>query len=248
LELDRTAWEITNSQQSPEASVERPDSLVAHGRESTFDPLYGIEEATNKEAWPLGGFVPNNSPDYREPSVSFDAQVYTDLKREGISIPLSVVRQAHFPDLIDEGREFECPLPLSLQFWHEYREPLWLFRKWTQAFLDMASRVQSRSDLRHLEILVAPAGSSLSFGADDRIQETWVCPSLLSVFGRMFLQDLSAGKRCLRCACCGLPFVSDNYQALYCSQKCGSRLRQRRSRAKTAKAKRMEDQGGQEAR
>jgi hypothetical protein len=82
-----------------------------------------------------------------------------------------------------------------------------------------------------LEALLEPTASSLSYGEDGQVREEWVCPSLLSSFARMALQDIRAGLRILRCACCGSPFVTDKYQARYCSERCGWKQRKRRRRS-----------------
>src|ERR1035437_5702689 len=89
----------------------------------------------------------------------------------------------------------------------------------------------STSRLVSFHYLLGPVGVQFSFEGERRIQENWVCPSLLSSFGRMAFQDLSKGMLVLRCDCCGAPFATSSYQGRYCSKQCGYRLRKRRARA-----------------
>jgi hypothetical protein len=207
--------------------------------------------ATNRADLQLGDFVPKSDPDdYREPTVVFDSQVGAPETTTEVFYPLSLtsIVGRYFPEFSGDGEEFECPLPLSPDFWRQYRERVRDLSMCARGFFHAAGGPNSKPSPRDLEVFITPAGLSLSRGSSDRIEQKWMCPSLLSVFGHMLIRDISAGKRILRCDCCGSPFVTDNYQARYCSRRCGFRLRQRRARAKATGAVSTEDQNGKEAR
>ena len=149
------------------------------------------------------------------------------------TVPVAAILPTYFPDFKDEGDRFECPLPLSRAFWKIYSERVDDFLQTAVTFLTAVEPISASHDigsLSWLESFLAPIGVSLSFDSTNQIQEQWVCPSLLSSFGRMAVQDLSVGMRVLRCECCGGPFVTGSYQARYCSQTCGWRQRKRRTR------------------
>jgi hypothetical protein len=149
------------------------------------------------------------------------------------TVPVATILTTYFPDFKDAGENFQCPLPLTPPFWRMYSERVDDFLQTAVTFLTAVEPISALHDigsLSWLESFVAPIGVSLSFDSTNQIQEQWVCPSLLSSFGRMAVQDLSAGMRVLRCDCCGGPFVTSSYQARYCSQACGWRQRKRRTR------------------
>jgi hypothetical protein len=211
--------------------------------------LARLKKALTNLDLPLADLVQKDDPDdYREPTVAFDSETWAaETMTEGYPLPLATILR-YFPDFSGDGEEFECPAPLSPEFWRQYREGLFEFYGFIRGFFQAAGGLNSKPSLADLEDYIKPAGVSLSRGSDDRVEERWMCPSLLSLFGRMLIQDMSAGKRILRCDCCGSPFVTDNYQARYCSRRCGFRLRQRRARAKATGAVSTEDQNGKEAR
>jgi hypothetical protein len=150
------------------------------------------------------------------------------------SFPVSSMLPVFFPDFVDEGDDFECPAFLSREFWQIYSEPVEEFLAFAMAFLSAVEPVlahRAEAHLHQFERFLEPMGISLSFDPKGNVQEQWVCPSLLSSFARMALQDLSAGMRILRRECCKGPFVTGAYQARYCSHKCAWKQRKRRARA-----------------
>jgi hypothetical protein len=179
----------------------------------------------------LAPMVPTDDRIYERPRVFFDG-----LGKE----PVSWMLPQYFPDFEDAGDQFDCPTLLSPQFWRVYSETvrdflsdaIELLKAVVPAFSDSTSRLVA------FHCLLGPVGVQFSFEGERRIQENWVCPSLLSSFGRMAFQDLSKGMLVLRCACCGAPFATSSYQGRYCSKQCGYRLRKRRARApKTEQSK-----------
>jgi hypothetical protein len=148
-----------------------------------------------------------------------------------------------------DSSDFECPKPLSVEFWKRYVEPIDEFLGYTLAFLAALEPVSTRrpgADLSGLEMLTEPIGISLSFGSEHEVREKWICPSLLSSFGRMAIDDMAAGARLVRCECCNALFVTDRHQSLYCSQACGWKHRKRRARASSLNS--TEAQNGKKAR
>jgi hypothetical protein len=229
-------------------SKEHLSRAVAEVMDVPLEAVPTLLKAMRQDDLPLGDFLSTDDPDYTEPEIFLDGRASLGLDRDVRVRPLTTVLHQYFPDFMNEGAMFECPLPLTPDFWWRYRESFKQFRLCAMGFLTAAGGADSRPALGHLESLIAPAGVSLSRGPEHRIQETWTCPSLLSSLARMLIQDILAGRRILRCDCCGSPFVTDNYQARYCSRRCGFRFRQRRARAKASKTASPEDQNGKEAR
>jgi hypothetical protein len=148
------------------------------------------------------------------------------------SLPVGHILHKFFPEFKNEGDRFECPLPLTPEFWKIYSERVEDFMKHALAFLTAVEPLSSRrprTDLAPLECLIEPVGTSLAFASSGDVQEQWVCPSLLSSFARMVLQDTWAGMRILLCDSCGKPFVASRFQSRYCSETCGWRYRKRRA-------------------
>jgi hypothetical protein len=76
------------------------------------------------------------------------------------------------------------------------------------------------------------------------LRQAWVSPSLLATFAEMFVQDIVAGKRAKYCECCGQPFISEAYQACYCSRACRLRQQKRNLRARINQARALFIEGG----
>ena len=148
---------------------------------------------------------------------------------------------AYFPSIPRcDLKAYLFPTPLTRPFWKLYSEPVEVFIEHILIFqqaTEPLSLTKPTCDVVPAEVarqlllgLLAPIGIDLQW--DGQIPtERWVCPSLLSSFAKMAVQDLAAGARILRCACCNGPFVTDKYQAQYCSKACGWRHRKRRARS-----------------
>jgi hypothetical protein len=147
---------------------------------------------------------------------------------------------------------FECPMPLSSDFWEVYGEPVEQFFNAvlalyhavaTIARLGENPRELRGDDLTHLSratsiltALAAPVSVSVSFSDDgSRLVQRWAGPSLLSSFAHMAVQDLTAGL-VRSCANCNGVFVTNAWQGVYCSVRCrGTALkRSLRERQRTA--------------
>lgn len=158
----------------------------------------------------------------------------SSLPRQFENLPVASLLPVFFPDFTDEANDFRCPLPLSMSFWRIYSERVDDFLSFAMAFLAAVEPISAHrdtADLSKLQWFLEPTGIALSFDSEYHVVEQWVCPSLLSSYARMALQDISAGMRILRCDGCREPFVTSAYQSRYCSQRCAWKHRKRKARA-----------------
>lgn len=168
------------------------------------------------------------------------------LRGVGIAVePLSATWTRYFPNVpVDERETFAYPAPLTDSFWEIYAEPLQDFLSGARALRELLSaiRLQRTPNLRALHAdftgglpivinsLVAPSGLGALMGRRGRIGLNWVGNSLLASIATMLLEDLSKAQA-LQCPC-GQLFVSNAYQAHYCSPRCRWRFEQRNFRKK----------------
>jgi hypothetical protein len=166
------------------------------------------------------------------------------LRGVGIAVePLSETWTRFFPKVpIGQRETFAYPEPLTDSFWEIYAEPLQDFLSGARALNELlfAIRLQRTRNLRALHVgltggpaivinsLVAPSGLGAAIGRRGRIGLNWVGNSLLASLATMLLEDLSKAKA-LQCPC-GQLFVSNAYQAHYCSRRCRWRFEQRNFR------------------
>jgi hypothetical protein len=216
---------------NPRETAGRLERVCAQLMDVPVEDLDAFLKSIESEQ-PYLAFVPKGDAMYVEPSVVLETGIGLPTREHGVETRTADFLKLYFPQC-DTDR-FECPLPLTEEFWKRYCEPVREIVSIARTFFFVANNPHSSDALHHLQTFIQPAGVALSPGPDGRIEERWQCPSLLSSFGRMLLQDISAGKRMLLCECCQQAFVTDNYQSLYCSQRCGYKVRQRRLRAKTS--------------
>jgi hypothetical protein len=155
-----------------------------------------------------------------------------------------------FPDVPEDEREiFQYPEPGYEEFWQEYSEPIDDFFCGAIALKDAVKQLNhikpiealSKRDtslmwqgVELLHALVAPISLAMLPHKDGTYRQLWVAPSLLSSFAAMLLQDLChKKKRLLRCEndSCGGFFVTESYQARYCSNRCRNAVQKRKYRA-----------------
>ena len=168
--------------------------------------------------------------------------------------PIAETWGAFFPNVPKRDREtHQYPQPLTDEFWAAYAEPIGEF---VSAAVTLANAVQGLALLRQNPPSKLTGNQSLAWQRahydmaalvnqvsaypliPDRqsgtIRQIWVSPSLLASFAMMAFQDLAEGKA-LSCAHCERIFVSDAWQATYCSDKCRNTAVKRRYRAKKKK-------------
>jgi hypothetical protein len=165
----------------------------------------------------------------------------------GVGITMEPLRETwarFFPDLpVAERDSFVYPEPLTDSFWKSYAEPLQDFLSGARTLLELLGAIRLQSSRRlgvlhqlmtgglpiAINALVAPIGIGAQLDRPGRPGLNWIGNSLLASFTMMLLEDLSRG-RALQCPC-GQLFVSDAYQARYCSRRCRWRFEQRKFRA-----------------
>ena len=169
---------------------------------------------------------------------------------------------AHFfPEVKEwEAETFDYPRPLSVPFWELYAEPIHNFLGAAFGFYDSVQtisrlkgvRVQDLDQresysveraVRTIEALVANVRHTVDFTEDGQLIQRWTSASLLASFGMMAFLDLMEGKvhRCANEAC-GRIFVTDAWQAAYCSPRCRNTALKRQSRKRVA-ARQMHAEG-----
>jgi len=162
-----------------------------------------------------------------------------------------------FPSVPEREREtFAYPVPYSLAFQELYAEPISEFWRGvrlfagcvehlgppvksssTKALESKESRILSRAQtVGALNLLRKYVGQVL-VDEDDGLRQQRVSPSLLASFAEMFIQDVVAGTRAQYCECCKTLFVSQAYQAVYCSRACRLRQQKRNLRASMRRAR-----------
>jgi hypothetical protein len=151
---------------------------------------------------------------------------------------------------------FQYPIPYSDEFCSLYAERVFDFcqaaRLLTGAMLHLQRSTQPPVEnpdlargqaLETINLLRRSVSSVLEFDKEENPIAVWESPSLLASFAEMYVQDLMYGRPALTCACCGAPFVSDAYQAQFCSLACRYRGQKRRLRQQMRHAKLMHGAG-----
>ncbi len=137
-----------------------------------------------------------------------------------------------------EPHEGQYPVPLSPEFWEIYHEPLDEWTRIADVFREavelvsrhaadlMEGRGRPENELSYVHgalALLNVLASSEAYYHEfyrSRLQRELSCASFLSALAGMFLRDLMAGRRALRCGRCEKIFVSNDRRAVYCSVKC----------------------------
>jgi len=161
-----------------------------------------------------------------------------------------------FPSVKQSKDTFPYPQPYSPEFFELYGEPLLDFCDAAQLLVGAISRLGGKAPnvkgepkpaeaqaLNTINLLRRSVTSVLDFEKDGSVRSRPEAPSLLASFAEMFAQDLMYGRPTLQCICCGTPFVSGAYQALYCSVPCRLREQKRRLRAQMKQAQNLRAQG-----
>ena len=132
-------------------------------------------------------------------------------------------------------------------FWERYVEPVEDFVRAASALRDALDGLRHAAPVREmtpeqigrvsrgisaLDALIFPVRSATGVLEDGSFREQWISPSLLTSFAKMAHEDVTGGKRPLSCALCGRTFVTDAYQARYCSPRCRNTAQKREYRRK----------------
>jgi hypothetical protein len=159
-----------------------------------------------------------------------------------------------FPSVPEREREtFAYPIPYSQAFWELYAEPVSEFWRGARLFAGCVeylappmgskeapaseeSQILSKAQAIHALNLLRKDVSQVLVD-DDGLRQQWVSPSLLGSFAEMFIQDTVAGARGRYCQCCGKLFITQAYQAVYCSRGCRLRQQKRNLRASMRRAR-----------
>jgi hypothetical protein len=162
-----------------------------------------------------------------------------------------------FPSVPEREREsFAYPVPYSPEFWELYAEPVIEFWRGARLFAasvqylgppakpgvnDVSetadSQILTRAQAVDAVNLLRKDVNQVLVDEDDGLHQQWVSPSLLSSFVEMFIQDVVAHARAQYCKCCGKLFVTQAYQAVYCSRACRLRQQKRNLRANIRQAR-----------
>ena len=216
------------------------------------DLTYGSSGDIRREL--IGTVVPKDRIPYGCPAPHADGFQDRPTDANWVDESLCASWGRYFPSV--PPREWEThdyPCPLTEQFWHVYSEPIDSFLHYAflldqaSRFLTPGAKFKDESEYKearsHLEALLAPATQGARRGTDGSVEQSWRFPSLISAFAQMVFQDALAGRYRRQCGACHGPFVSDAYQARYCSEQCRHRQQKRELRAQIRQAKRMANGG-----
>lgn len=141
--------------------------------------------------------------------------------------PLSLTWARFFPDVPKEEREtYMYPAPLTEHFWEIYAEHI---EDFVTGALTLYEGVVNRFE-EEINSLIAPVSMVIRESPEDTFSQEWVSPSLLASFAVMAAQDLTQHRRLQNCENCNKLFVTESYQARYCSDRCRRTSQKRRYR------------------
>jgi hypothetical protein len=161
-----------------------------------------------------------------------------------------------FPSVPWHEREtFPYPVPYSKPFREVYAEPVMEFWRGARLFAGIVehlgparmgvpgrgsaskkSKLLARRQAIESLNLLRKNVSQMLIDEGPKLRQEWVSPSLLASFAEMFVIDTVAGRQAQYCQCCGFPFISDAYQARYCSRGCRLRQQKRNLRDRQKRA------------
>lgn len=189
---------------------------------------------------------------FPKPGVMIRGLIAPDYKFESLSSSWA----QFFPAVpAEEAETFPYPLPLTMDFWALYGEPvadmLAAAAALRAVFDEFSSGVDLKSVLRErpeqvavavqgLQHVIAPACPMPVISADGFVQERLSTPSLLCSLGLMMLQDLASFRRLFRCQVCGRPAVAGSNKTRNCSERCRD-LGKKRRKAQSLSSKPTRD-------
>jgi hypothetical protein len=159
--------------------------------------------------------------------------------------PLSKTWHRFFPGVLASRiNTYRYPFPHSDDFWRHYGEPLEFFLEFVRLFYEAAHNLNGRVErapesentwkrdiaVSRLSSLTERVSAFLHCEEDGSFRQRWAASSLLSTYAMMLHLDMLGGRRLIHCRKCNMPFLSDAYQAEYCSRTCRNTVQKRRYR------------------
>lgn len=149
--------------------------------------------------------------------------------------PLDKTWAGYFPSVAG-GERGTYPHPGTAEFWRVYAEPVSEFMMFAWSLvnaIEAITRPAHRDARARGALALGQLGSYglpyLSPERDGTLRQRWVAGSLLSSLAFMAMEDIS--RHLLhQCETCHTFFLSDAYQARYCSPRCRHTLQKRRYR------------------
>jgi hypothetical protein len=161
--------------------------------------------------------------------------------------PLDKTWRRFFPTVSRaQARNYPYPVPYTEEFCRLYAEPLVDFVHALHLFAGAIESLRAPNGdgppandlaLNTINLLRRSNTPVIEQDAQGKLHQIWETPSLLASFAEMFAQDIAYGRTTRLCEGCQLPFVSNAYQARFCSQKCRWRHNKRNQRKKPKRAK-----------
>jgi hypothetical protein len=159
--------------------------------------------------------------------------------------PLDKTWGTHFPDVPYAQRAtYAYPHPATKEFWDLYGEPVsefvtaaWLLVNGIEAITKPANRSSPDRGAIRLAHLAAYGVPYLARERDRSRRQRWVAGSLLSSLAYMAMEDISRNLL-HQCGTCNTFFLSEAYQAEYCSSTCRNTMQKRRYRKRRLKEER----------
>lgn len=157
----------------------------------------------------------------------------------------------YFPSIPKKEVEtYLYPPPLSPPFWKIYSEKWWhffrgvfdlqdalLYLNESADYSDKQSKTNRSKGFSLLNDLVSSSSMVLGTNRDGSYRQEWRAASLLGCFAMMALQDLTQHRKVMSCERCNRLFVTEAYQARYCSDRCRHTAQKRRYRQKLKEEK-----------
>ena len=125
--------------------------------------------------------------------------------------------------------------PHREEFWWEYGEPVREFVRYALLFRRAMDELRAPSipGFRPtMDYFYAALGHEFFASEAGSLETRYQFASLVSLLAKMACQDLQGGFSEHQCAGCGIPFMSDAYNAKYCCQACEWKGSKRRKRLK----------------
>ena len=160
---------------------------------------------------------------------------------------------AFFPEVQRSAqRTFPFPKPNTREFWEQYGEKARDIARWASEFSNAVrivsegirrttktdkEKVHFHQAIGWLETLARGVGVAFRLDLGARLYPKHDSSGLLASFAWMFLWDVCEDRRLLTCERCGLPFVSNEFRAKYCSPRCRASVQSQRHYEKGKSAK-----------